>query len=143
MSRITHSGTCFCGTVAIEVIGTPEDMGYCHCDSCRMYSGAPVTAFTLWKRRNVRVTRGSQFLGRFTKSEFSHRRFCTLCGGHVMVEHPALGFTDVHAATVPTIAFKPAIHLNYAEAVLPMRDGLPKLRDFPKQAGGSGDAVPE
>ncbi len=33
--------------------------------------------------------------------------------------------------------------LNYAEAVLPIRDGLAKLRDFPAQAGGSGEAVPE
>jgi hypothetical protein len=27
--------------------------------------------------------------------------------------------------------------------VLPMKDGLPKLRDFPKEFGGSGEAMPE
>jgi hypothetical protein len=27
--------------------------------------------------------------------------------------------------------------------VLPMKDGLPKLRDFPSELGGSGEAVPE
>jgi len=27
--------------------------------------------------------------------------------------------------------------------VLPMRDGLTKLRDFPKEFGGSGETVPE
>jgi hypothetical protein len=27
--------------------------------------------------------------------------------------------------------------------VLPMRDGLPKLKDFPAELGGSGQAVPE
>ena len=26
----THTGTCFCGAVAIEVAGVPEEMGYCH-----------------------------------------------------------------------------------------------------------------
>jgi hypothetical protein len=26
---------------------------------------------------------------------------------------------------------------------MPMRDGLPKLRDFPKEIGGSGEAIPE
>jgi hypothetical protein len=41
------------------------------------------------------------------------------------------------------VAFAPAVHLNYAEAVLPMKDGLPKLRDFPAAAGGSGETVPE
>ena len=47
------------------------------------------------------------------------------------------------AAAVPTVPFAPTVHLNYAEAVLPIRDGLPKLKDFPAQAGGSGEAVPE
>jgi hypothetical protein len=27
--------------------------------------------------------------------------------------------------------------------VLPMRDGLPKLKDFPKEFGGSGEAIAE
>jgi hypothetical protein len=27
--------------------------------------------------------------------------------------------------------------------VLPIRDGLPKLKDFPKEFGGSGDIVAE
>jgi hypothetical protein len=26
----THSGSCFCGAVALEVTGAPEGMGYCH-----------------------------------------------------------------------------------------------------------------
>jgi hypothetical protein len=138
-----HTGTCFCGAVEIEVAGTPEEMGYCHCSSCRSYSGAPVTAFTLWKKGNVKVMKGQEFLGRFKKTEMSHRRFCTRCGGHVMVDHPSLGFTDVHASTIPTVAFKPTIHLNYAETVLPMRDGLPKLKDFPAAVGGSGEVIPE
>jgi hypothetical protein len=139
----THARTCFCGVVAIEVTGAPEEMGYCHCNSCRSYSGGPVNAFTLWKRENVKVTKGAEFLGRFNKTEFSDRRFCTRCGGHVMVDHPTLGLTDVHASTIPTLAFKPSVHLNYAETVLPMRDGLPKLKDFPAAVGGSGEIVPE
>jgi hypothetical protein len=44
---------------------------------------------------------------------------------------------------LPTLAFKPAVHVNYAESVLRIRDGLPKLRDFPADLGGSGESVPE
>jgi hypothetical protein len=138
-----HNGTCFCGAVAFEVKGTPEAMGYCHCNSCRSYSGSPLTAFTLWKDENVTVTKGAELLGRFAKTEFSRRRFCIKCGGHVMTDHPGLGFTDVFAAMVPTLAFHPTMHLNYAEAVLPVKDGLPKLKDFPTEAGGTGETVPE
>jgi len=35
------------------------------------------------------------------------------------------------------------VHVNYAEAVLRMQDGLPKLKDFPAELGGSGEAVAE
>ena len=78
-----HTGSCFCGAVEIEVTGAPEEMGYCHCGSCRSYSGGPVSAFTLWKSENVKVTKGAEFLGRFKKTEMSERRFCTRCGGHI------------------------------------------------------------
>lgn len=139
----THTGACFCGAVEIEATGVPEEMGYCHCDSCRSYSGGPLSAFILWKAEGVKVTKGGEFLGGFNKAGTSHRRFCTRCGGHLMTEHPGLGFTDVHAAKLPTVAFEPTVHLNYAGTVLPIKDGLPKLKDFPAQAGGSGETVPE
>lgn len=138
-----HAGKCFCGAVEIEVIGTPEAMGYCHCSSCRSWSAAPVNAFTLWKPENVRVTRGRQFVGRFSKTEKSERQYCTKCGGHLMNHHPLLGLTDVYAATISGVKFVPHVHVNYAETVLPMKDGLPKLKDFPAELGGSGEAVPE
>jgi hypothetical protein len=138
-----HTGTCFCGAVEIEVTGAPEEMGYCHCGSCRSYSGGPVSAFTLWKSENVKVTKGAEFLGWFKKTEMSERRFCMRCGDHIMTDHPTFGATDVYAAAIPTMAFKPTVHLNYAETVLPMKDGLPKLKDFPTEAGGSGEVMPE
>lgn len=139
----THSGSCYCGTVAIEVTGQPEGMGYCHCSACRSYTGTPVNAFTLWKPENVKITKGGEFLGQFKSSEMSIRRFCTKCGGNVMTDHPALGLIDVFAGTIPTLPFKAGVHLNYEESVLPMKDGLPKLKDFPVEIGGSGEAMPE
>jgi hypothetical protein len=57
--------------------------------------------------------------------------------------HPPLAMIDVFAATIPDLPFVPAVHVNYAETVLPIRDGLPKLKDFPAEFGGSGESVPE
>jgi hypothetical protein len=99
----TFTGGCFCGAVTIEVAGFPQEMDYCHCRSCRSYSGAPFVAFTLWKAEQVRVTKGSELLGGFNKSGFSDRQFCTACGGHLMTGHPGIGFTDVYAAAIPDI----------------------------------------
>jgi hypothetical protein len=60
-----------------------------------------------------------------------------------MTNHPPIGLVDVFAATLPSLKFVPGVHVNYAETVLPMRDGLPKLKDFPAELGGSGVAIPE
>lgn len=139
----TYSGSCFCGTVGLEVTGAPEAMGYCHCRSCRSWSAGPVNAFTLWKPENVKVIRGQEHLRTFTKNPQSERQYCDQCGGHLMTNHPTFGLIDVYAATLPDLEFKPALHVNYAETVLPMRDGLPKLKDFPAELGGSGETVPE
>lgn len=139
----SYKGSCFCGAVELEASGEPEAMGYCHCRSCRSWSAGPVNAFTLWKPANVKVTKGQDKLGRFKKTEKSDRQFCTTCGGHVMTDHPTFGLIDVYAATLPGLAFKPAVHVNYAETVLPMKDGLPKLKDFPAELGGSGQSMKE
>ena len=140
---MTHVGSCFCGTVQLEVVGEPEGMGYCHCRSCRAWSGGPVNAFTLWKPEAVRITSGSDELATYQKTAFSQRRYCAKCGGHLMTDHPTLGLVDVFAATLPTLAFAPGVHINYADTVLPMRDGLPKLKDFPAEFGGSGETMAE
>ena len=139
----THTGSCFCGAVEIEVTGAPEAMGYCHCRSCRSWSAGPVNAFTLWQPAKVTVTKGAENIGGFAKTAASDRKFCTKCGGHIMTDHPTFGLVDVYAATIPSVAFKPALHVNYAETVLPMKDGLPKLKDFPAELGGSGAMLPE
>ena len=138
-----YQGSCFCGAVEIEVTGAPDVMGYCHCQSCRSWSGGPVNAFSLWKPDAVRVTSGAEHIATFTKTPVSERKYCTKCGGHLMTNHPLLGLVDVYAATIPTLAFAPVVHVNYAETVLPMRDGLHKLKDFPAEFGGSGEIVPE
>lgn len=140
---MSAKGNCFCGAVELEVSGDPLAMGYCHCASCRSWSAGPVNAFTLWKPENVTVTRGGDKVGAFQKSENSVRKFCTDCGGHLMTDHPVWGITDVYAATVPGVAFRPGVHVNYQETVLPMKDGLPKMRDFPAELGGSGQTMAE
>src|SRR5262245_25076062 len=120
-----HKGKCFCGAVQIEVAGDPAAMGYCHCASCRAWSAGPVHAFTLWPPAAVKVTQGAEQLVKFTKAPTSERQFCRKCGGHVMTNHPTFGLIDVYAAILPTLAFKPGVHVNYAETVLPVKDGLP------------------
>jgi hypothetical protein len=140
---MNYHGSCFCGAVRLEATGSPKVMGYCHCNSCRSWSGAPVNAFTLWKPEAIRITSGDEHVATFQKTRFSQRQYCSKCGGHLMNRHPTIDLVDLYAATIPTFPFCPAVHVNYAETVLPMRDGLPKLKDFPAELGGSGETVAE
>lgn len=139
----TYEGSCFCGEVQLTVTGEPAAMGYCHCESCRHWSAGPVNGFTLWDPKAVNVTRGEDKLGAYSKTKNSVRRWCTVCGGHVLTEHPGIGLTDVYAAVIPDLPFKPGVHVNYQETVLHIKDGLPKLKDFPAEMGGSGQTLPE
>jgi hypothetical protein len=141
-TAMNHEGTCFCGAVAVQVSGEPLKMGYCHCRSCRSWSAGPVNAFTLWPKANVEVTKGAEHLATYIKTERSHRQFCRLCGGHVMTDHPGAGYVDVYAATLPGLKFVPELHVHYAEAVLPMKDGLPKYKNSPAPSG-SGELIAE
>ena len=86
----------------------------------------------------------SDFAGDNSHAHYqSERCFCAKCGGHLLTKHPGFGVTDLYAATIPSLAFLPALHVNYAETVLPMRDGLPKFKDFPADFGGPGEMVAE
>jgi hypothetical protein len=102
-----------------------------------------VNAFSLWRPEAVAITAGAEHVATFEKTKFSQRRYCAKCGGHLLANHPTIGLVDVFAATIPSLKFAPGVHVNYAETVLPMRDGLPKLKDFPAEFGGSGEMMVE
>ena len=139
----TYKGSCFCGAVQLEVSGDPVAAGFCHCSSCRSWSAAPVNAFSLWNPEAVRVTSGADKIGEYHKTEQSHRKFCTVCGGHLLTDHPAWKLVDVYAATIPGYRHQPQLHVHYGETVLRIKDGLPKLKDLPAEMGGSGVALSE
>jgi len=139
----TYKGSCFCGAVQLTVNGAPAGMGYCHCESCRKWSAGPVNAFTLWPPEAVKVTKGADQIGTYKKTETSHRKWCKTCGGHLMTDHPGMGLVDVYAATIPDFPFAAGIHVHYGETKLRITDGLPKMKDLPKEMGGSGIGVPD
>jgi hypothetical protein len=142
-NETTYRGSCFCGAVELRVTGDPAAMGYCHCNSCRKWSAGPINGFTLWKPSAVQVTKGADQIGTYNKTPQSFRKWCKLCGGHLLTEHPPWELTDVYAATIPDFPFKPGVHVHYQETVLRVRDGLPKMKDVPKEMGGSGESLPE
>ncbi len=148
--EIHYKGSCFCGAVEFRLSGEPEAMAYCHCDSCRRWSAGPVSAFTLWKPDAIQITQGIGKIVFYNKNPLtgnddivSERQWCEACGGHIYTEHPTMGLIDVPAAVIRELDFEPSFHVHYQEAVHNMKDGLPKFRDLPNEAGGSGEMVIE
>jgi hypothetical protein len=148
--KSNYQGSCFCGAVQFEMRGAPEVMAYCHCDSCRHWSAGPVSAFTLWQPDAVQVTRGAGHIAVFDGNPgtedtmvMSARKWCKVCGGHLFTDHPTMGVIDVPAVVIQGLTFNPAFHVHYQETVQHMHDGLPKFKDLPQEAGGSGEVLAE
>jgi len=139
----TYTGTCFCGAVEFEASGAPAAAGYCHCADCQAWSAGPINAFSLWPPDSVRITKGEDSVGTYNKTENSYRKFCTVCGGHIMTDHPELKLVDVYANLLKGYKHAPTLHVNYERRMLPVRDGLPKFKDLPSEFGGSGETLAE
>ncbi|MDT8419662.1 MAG: GFA family protein [Desulfuromonadales bacterium] len=146
----SYRGSCFCGDVEFILSGEPAVMAYCHCSSCRQWSAGPLNAFTLWPPESFRIVQGAEQVSGFDKSAatgqgagMSNRKWCRNCGGHVYIDHPAMGVVDVPAVLIQGFSFDPAFHVHYQETVHPMKDGLAKFADLPSEAGGTGEQLPE
>ena len=137
----TYKGACFCGAVTFEVTGEAPLQGFCHCNDCRQWSGGPVTSYALWPSGDVTVTAGADKIVSFSKSGQAERQHCSACGRAVMTAIPVAGMTDVYPHLLAGFSFQPQAHVWYGERVVEMDDGLPKYRDMPEEAGGSGEMV--
>jgi len=102
-----------------------------------------VNAFSLWKPDAVKVTKGEDNISTYNKTPNSYRKWCKTCGGHVFTDHPPMGLIDVYAAVIPDLPFQPMLHVFYGETVLHIKDGVPKMKDVPKEMGGSGVVLPD
>lgn len=88
------------------------------------------------------MTKGEERLQVYKRTEASHRHFCTGCGAPVLIRHPDLGMTDVPAGSIQGFDFSPTVHVNYAERVMAVKDGLPKFAGMPSM-DGQGEQIPE
>ena len=152
MTQSLYEGRCFCGAVRIEVRGDPILAGYCHCQDCRDWSNAPVTSFAMWPPDAVTITQGKEDLARFSRIPETPRAWCARCGGHIgafrdQYDPPFIAVLPHMLADFP---FVPTLHLFCKEAVIDVKDDLPKYRDLPKSfvkpgttIEGSGELMPD
>ena len=81
----TFKGGCLCGSVRFQATGTPRGVFWCHCQSCRRHSGAPVSVFVGFELQAYAVTKGE--ITKFKSSPGVQRGFCARCGSTLTCEN--------------------------------------------------------
>ena len=77
-------GGCLCGAVRFSAEGPAKWTSYCHCQSCRRQTGAPVSAYAGFEAAKVRFTEGAPTY--FESSPGVRRGFCARCGSTLTYE---------------------------------------------------------
>ena len=138
-------GKCYCGAVEVEISERPQTQVYCHCQSCRSWTGQQFLTGAVFSSDAVRFVGGEGNVRRFkiTETRPVERLSCAQCGASIGTCVPALNFYDICVGILQDFEFTPSIHTNYQDRVVSMPDGLPKFRDLPESAGGTGEMMEE
>lgn len=79
-SNIAAAGRCLCGSVEITAQSMSPDVGACHCNMCRKWSGGPFLVVDC--NTDVSII-GEENITSFSSSEWAERGFCSQCGTHL------------------------------------------------------------
>jgi len=142
---MTIRGKCYCGAVEIEISEPSQNQLYCHCQSCRSWTGQQVMTGAVFSGDAVRFLSGEANVRRFkiTDTQKLERLSCEQCGAAIGTCVSVLNIYDICVGILQDFVFKPAMHINYQERKVSMPDGLPKFRDFPRSIGGTGEKIEE
>jgi hypothetical protein len=128
-----------CGAVRYEASGDPISVIFCHCESCRKHTGAPVVALAGFKEDQVRYTQGDR--AKYESSPGVQRGFCARCGTPLTWEGDGdeLGpLVEIHVGTTDdTSRLAPQLHVHHAERVpwFEVSDALPRYREWEEEDG--------
>ena len=134
MAEIRHpEGGCLCGAIRYRVTAEPLARTICHCRSCRLASGAPTVAWSVFRPEDFAFVRGEPL--RFSSSPSVIRSFCGRCGTPLTYQHterPAA--IDVTTATFDhPVLFPPAkeIWIEHRIEWEPVNEAIPQ---FPRSS---------
>lgn len=74
-------GGCLCGAIRFVAAGAPKWTAWCHCQSCRKQTGAPVAAYAGFEFQQVRFTKAEPEV--YASSPGVERSFCPRCGSTI------------------------------------------------------------
>jgi hypothetical protein len=124
----TTRGHCLCRAVTFAYDGPERWRGFCHCESCRRQTSAPLAAFVGVPRQAARIE--GEALATFESSPGVRRSFCRRCGSPIAYESERWP-DEIHfytAALEQPERAPPQFHVHVAERLpwLELADALPK-----------------
>jgi hypothetical protein len=135
----TITGGCMCGAVRYEASGDPLSVIFCHCESCRKHTGAPVVTLAGFKKDQVRYTAGER--ATYESSPGVLRGFCSRCGTPLTWEGDGdeLGpLVEIHVGTTDNATkLAPQLHVHFAERIpwFEVSDNLPRYHEWEEEDG--------
>ena len=93
------AGQCHCGAVRYEMPSETVYRALCHCTDCRRQSGAPMVAWGLIPKEQLKV---EGELREYASSDNGRRQFCPTCGSGLFYANEQIfpGMIDVQLATL-------------------------------------------
>ena len=111
------TGQCHCGAVRYEMPADTIHKALCHCSDCRRHAGAPVVAWGLVERDQLRVDGETK---EYASSEHGRRHFCPECGTSLFYTNETVfpDKIDIQIATLDDpAAIEPDIQVQAAERI--------------------------
>ena len=128
------AGGCHCGAIRYEAEGEALTSALCHCTDCRRHAGAPMVAWTMYRKEAVKVIAGEPRT--YASSENGRRQFCANCGTGLFYTNDKIlpGIIDIQSATYddPGVV-SPRAHIQVAERIAWMKEAhlLPTFERYP------------
>ena len=170
VKSVKENGSCYCGAVKFTIEGPAMGGFWCHCRACtRSKAAGPSLLFGIGGGDGViTYTEGKDKVKTSKPPQWAPlcNTFCGECGSHIVQWPEGAPFRGVYPATFEyesgkntahtgaddksAVAaascelpeqYRPGMHLNYENRLLPVNDDLPKFKNAPPAFGGDGSML--
>ncbi len=104
MSTPRLTAKCLCQRVSIEMTPKSNEIGVCHCNTCRQWSGGPYLGI---ESDQVKL---AGTITCYDSSEWAQRGFCQYCGTHLFYR---LKDSDTHFMPIGLFEEPPAMVMSH------------------------------
>ena len=140
MPNPNATGRCLCGKISYRVNGPAVWSGYCHCQSCRRFTGSVVTSWLGIGDSDLEFDAG---LPTYFVDSGVTRGFCPDCGSSLTYAAERFpNYVQIHVGSLDDPdSIMPRAHVHHEEKVawFEVDDELPRYPGSAADAGGDWD----